>query len=100
MLYLAIRFHWTFALSAVASMAHDVLLVTGIFAWFGKPIDGICLAAALTIVGLSVNYNVVVFDHIRERWQGTKTVPFDEVPNTEKITNGRAAGGERGSPKG
>ncbi|HEY9563771.1 MAG TPA: protein translocase subunit SecF, partial [Nocardioides sp.] len=85
MLYLAIRFHWTFALSAVASMAHDVLLVTGIFAWFGKPIDGIFLAAALTIVGLSVNDTVVVFDRIRERWQGTKTGTFDEVANKAMI---------------
>src|SRR3546814_17431525 len=66
-------------------MAHDVRLVTGIFAWFGKPIDGIFLAAALTIVGLSVNDTVVVFDRIRERWQGTKTGTFDEVANKAMI---------------
>ncbi|GAA1100498.1 protein translocase subunit SecD [Nocardioides dubius] len=82
MLYLAIRFHWTFALSAVLSMAHDVLLVTGIFAFLDKPIDGVYLAAALTIIGISVNDTVVVFDRIRERWQGTKTGTFDEVSNT------------------
>ncbi|MFS3126968.1 protein translocase subunit SecD [Nocardioides sp. Bht2] len=82
MLYLAIRFHWTFALAAVLSMAHDVLLVTGIFAFLDKPIDGVYLAAALTIIGISVNDTVVVFDRIRERWQGTKTGTFDEVSNT------------------
>ncbi|MDN5895698.1 MAG: protein translocase subunit SecF, partial [Nocardioides sp.] len=81
MLYLAIRFHWTFALSAVVGMAHDVVLVTGIFAWLGKPIDGIYLAAALTIIGLSVNDTVVVFDRIRERWRGTTTGTFDSVAN-------------------
>ena len=43
-------------------MFHDVVLVVGIFAWLGKPIDGVFLAAAMTIIGLSVNDTVVVFD--------------------------------------
>lgn len=81
MLYLAFRFHWTFALSAVVGMANDVLLVTGIFAWLGRPIDGIYLAAALTIIGLSVNDTVVVFDRIRERWRGTTTGSFEDISN-------------------
>ena len=68
LLYLAIRFKWTFGVSAVVAMAHDVVLVVGIFAWLEKPIDGIFLAAAMTIIGLSVNDTVVVFDRIRERW--------------------------------
>ena len=68
LLYLAIRFKWTFGVSAVLAMAHDVVLVVGIFAWLQKPIDGIFLAAAMTIIGLSVNDTVVVFDRIRERW--------------------------------
>ena len=53
-------------------MAHDVILVVGLFAWLQKPIDGIFLAAAMTIVGLSVNDTVVVFDRIRERWWGSR----------------------------
>ena len=72
LLYLAIRFKWTFGLSAVLAMAHDVVLVVGIFAWLQKPIDGIFLAAAMTIIGLSVNDTVVVFDRIRERWFGSR----------------------------
>lgn len=70
--YLAIRFKWTFGVSAVITMAHDVLIVVGLFAWLGKPIDGVFLAAAMTIIGLSVNDTVVVFDRIRERWWGSK----------------------------
>ncbi|HEV2797617.1 MAG TPA: protein translocase subunit SecD, partial [Nocardioides sp.] len=50
LLYLAIRFKWTFGVSAVIAMAHDVLIVVGIFAWLEKPIDGIFLAAAMTII--------------------------------------------------
>ncbi|NLT56551.1 MAG: protein translocase subunit SecD [Actinomycetales bacterium] len=66
LLYLAIRFRWTMGLGAVLSMFHDVVVVVGLFAWLGRPIDGVFLAAALTIIGLSVNDSVVVFDRIRE----------------------------------
>ncbi|TGN63857.1 protein translocase subunit SecD [Nocardioides eburneiflavus] len=72
LLYLAFRFKWTFGVSAVIAMAHDVLIVVGIFAWLDKPIDGIFLAAAMTIIGLSVNDTVVVFDRVRERWYGSQ----------------------------
>lgn len=72
LLYLAVRFKWTFGVSAVIAMMHDVAIVVGLFAWLGKPIDGIFLAAAMTIIGLSVNDTVVVFDRIRERWRGSK----------------------------
>lgn len=72
LLYLAVRFKWTFGVSAVIAMVHDVLIVVGLFAWLGKPIDGIFLAAAMTIIGLSVNDTVVVFDRVRERWRGSK----------------------------
>ena len=71
LLYLAFRFKWTFGVAAVLAMAHDVVLVVGLFAWLEKPIDGIFLAAAMTIVGLSVNDTVVVFDRVRERWHGS-----------------------------
>ena len=67
MLYLAFRFRWTYAAAAVLSMAHVVLTVVGIFAWLGKPIDGVFLAAVLSIIGLAVNDTIVIFDRIRER---------------------------------
>ena len=40
LLYLAVRFRWTFGAAAVIAMAHDVIILVGIFAWLGKPIDG------------------------------------------------------------
>ncbi len=72
LLYLAVRFKWTFGVSAVLAMFHDVVIVLGLFAWLEKPIDGIFLAAAMTIIGLSVNDTVVVFDRVRERWYGSR----------------------------
>ena len=83
--YLAIRFRWTFAAGTVLAMLHDVLIVIGIFAWLGKPIDGIFLAAALTIIGVSVNDSVVTMDRIRETWAANRTKPLRSVVNSAII---------------
>ncbi|HEV8563059.1 MAG TPA: protein translocase subunit SecD [Actinophytocola sp.] len=64
--YLAIRFDWRLGLATVVALAQDVLLVLGIFTWLGKTMDGVFLAALLTVIGYSVNDTVVVFDRVRE----------------------------------
>ncbi|MFK4147038.1 protein translocase subunit SecD [Streptomyces sp. NPDC004065] len=66
LLYLAARFRWLFGTAAVGALAHDVVILVGVFAWLGKPLDGVFLAALLTVIGYSVNDSVVVFDRIRE----------------------------------
>lgn len=66
MLYLAWRFRWTYAVGAVTSLASVVLTVVGVFAWWGKPIDGVFLASILSIIGLVVHDTIIVFDRIRE----------------------------------
>jgi SecD/SecF fusion protein len=65
--YLAVRFRWTFGAAAVAAMAHDVVILLGVFAWLGKDLDGVFLAALLTVIGYSINDTVVVFDRVREQ---------------------------------
>jgi SecD/SecF fusion protein len=83
LIYLAVRFKWIFGASAVLAMAHDVLILIGVFAWLGKPIDGVFLAALLTVIGYSVNDSVVVFDRIREMWRGhARKIPFAKISNT------------------
>ncbi|QXJ25094.1 protein translocase subunit SecD [Actinomadura graeca] len=79
--YLTIRFRWTFGAGAVLAMLHDVLVVTGVFAWLDKPIDGVFLAALLTVIGYSVNDSVVVFDRIRELRRARPRTPFARVAN-------------------
>jgi SecD/SecF fusion protein len=81
MLYLALRFRWTYAASAVASMASVVLTVVGTFAWLGKPIDGAFLAAILSIIGLAVNDTIVVFDRVRENLQANQKRNIRDVVN-------------------
>lgn len=81
LIYLAVRFRFTFGAAAVLAMFHDVIVVTGVFAWLGKPIDGVFLAALLTIIGYSVNDSVVVFDRIRELWRAAPEERFAKIAN-------------------
>jgi len=70
--YLAIRFRPAFGAAAMLAMLHDVLVVLGLFAWLGKTMDAVFLAALLTVIGYSVNDSVVVFDRIRELLRGRR----------------------------
>ncbi len=83
--YLAARFRWTFGAGAVLALLQNVAVVIGVFAWTGKPIDGIFLAAMLTIIGYTVNDSVVVFDRIRETRNARATDTFGPVVDTAII---------------
>jgi SecD/SecF fusion protein len=63
------------------AMFHDVVILLGLFAWLGKPLDGVFLAALLTVIGYSVNDSVVVFDRIRERLRGPTREPLASLVN-------------------
>lgn len=81
MTYLAVRFRWTFAASSVLPLIHDVLVLVGVFAWLGRPIDGVFLAAVLTVIGYSVNDSVVIFDRVRELWRERPGERFGRLVN-------------------
>lgn len=79
--YLTIRFRWTFAAASVLALVVDVLAVAGLFAWLGRPVDGVFLAAVLTVIGYSINDKVVVFDRVRELWQASPAARLPDVVN-------------------
>jgi SecD/SecF fusion protein len=81
LIYLAFRFRWTFALSSVLAMVHDVAILIGLFAWLGKTFDGVFLASLLTVIGYSVNDSVVIFDRIREQMKLRPDDPVELVAN-------------------
>lgn len=81
LLYLAVRFRWTYGASAVVALFHDVMILLGIFAWLGKNIDGVFIAALLTVIGYSINDSVVVFDRIREQRALRPRDPLAHVAN-------------------
>lgn len=82
LIYLSIRFRWTMATAAVVAMAQDVLLVVGLFAWLGKPVDSVFLAALLTVIGYSVNDTVVVFDRLRGMRRADRTAPLPDLADS------------------
>lgn len=85
LLYLAVRFRLTYGTAAISAMAHDVVILVGVFAWLGKPIDGVFLAALLTVIGYSVNDSVVVFDRIREMRAADPRSPFRGIVNSAVV---------------
>src|SRR5690606_5366455 len=81
LVYLAFRFRWTYGTSAVFAVFHDAIIVVGAFAWLGKEIDGVFVAALLTVIGYSINDSVVIFDRIRERRTRWPADTFSESAN-------------------
>ncbi|MET7745748.1 protein translocase subunit SecD [Streptomyces sp. NPDC005385] len=79
LVYLAARFRWLLGTSAVVALTHDVVILLGVFAWWDKPVDGVFLAALLTVIGYSVNDSVVVFDRIRELRRLDGAAPFSRT---------------------
>ena len=69
MLYLAFRFQWKFAVGAIVSLVHDVIVTMGILSWFQITFDLTVLAAVLAIIGYSLNDTIVVFDRVRENFR-------------------------------
>ena len=68
-IYLAARFEWRFAVSAIIANMHDVVIILGCFALFEWEFSLTVLAGVLAVLGYSVNESVVVFDRIRENFR-------------------------------
>lgn len=79
MLYLAIRFEWKFAVSAIIANLHDVIIILGFFAFFQWEFSLAVLAAVLAVLGYSVNESVVIFDRIRENFRRYRKMNTVEV---------------------
>ncbi len=66
LVYIALRFEWTYGAAAVIAVFHDLLVTIGIFSIFQWEISLTVIAALLTLVGFSVNDTIVTFDRVRE----------------------------------
>ncbi|WP_341522870.1 protein translocase subunit SecF [Pseudomonas sp. G.S.17] len=69
LIYLAFRFQWKFAVGAIVSLIHDVVVTMGILSFFQITFDLTVLAAVLAIIGYSLNDTIVVFDRVRENFR-------------------------------
>ena len=79
MLYLAVRFEWKFAVSAIIANLHDVVIILGFFAFFQWEFSLAVLAAVLAVLGYSVNESVVIFDRIRENFRRFRKMNTVEI---------------------
>lgn len=80
-IYISWRFQYRFAIAAIAALAHDVLIVFGLFSVMNFQISLAVVAAFLTIVGYSLNDTIVVFDRIRENVKKLRSVSFIDQVN-------------------
>lgn len=77
---------WKYGVSAIVALAHDVLVVTGIFVYLGKfagvEVDSLFVTALLTLLGFSVHDTIVTFDRIRENLFKSRSYEnFEEIIN-------------------
>jgi len=77
LIYISFRFEFAFGLGAVIAVFHDVIIATGIYLAFGHTINMGAVAAALTILGYSVNDTIVIFDRVREELRNPKHKDLD-----------------------
>ena len=80
-IYLAVRFEWKYAVSAVIANLHDIIIILGFFAFFQWEFSLSVLAAVLAVLGYSVNESVVIFDRIRETFRRYRKMNTVEVIN-------------------
>ena len=76
LIYVSFRFEKKFAIAAVITSIHDVVVVTGWFALTGHEFDLAVLAGVLSVLGFSINDTIVVFDRIRENFRGLRADPI------------------------
>ncbi len=80
LIYISFRFELKFAIAAIITTLHDVILVCGWFAISGHEFNLTVLAGVLAVMGFSINDTIVVFDRVRENFRGMRVEP-SEVMN-------------------
>lgn len=82
LIYIAFRFQISFGVACLIPLFHDVIVTAGVFSVFNIEFSLLLVTALLTIVGYSLNDNVIIFDRIRENMKaGTKNKTFAQIIN-------------------
>ena len=66
-IYVSIRFKFSYAVGGVIALLHDVLVIFAMFAFIRLEVSSMFIAAVLAIIGYSINDTIVIFDRIREK---------------------------------
>lgn len=78
-IYIWLRFEWQFGVGALFALTHDVVVTLGLFALTGMEFDLNIVAALLTLIGYSLNDNIVVYDRVRENLKKYRKMPMPEL---------------------
>ncbi|EOI5083114.1 protein translocase subunit SecF [Campylobacter jejuni] len=81
LIYIALRFEWRFALAAIISEIHDVVITLGAISLFKIDVNLGTLAAVLTVLGYSLNDTIIIFDRIREGIKTSKKTELAPIIN-------------------
>lgn len=81
MIYIAFRFQYKFAIGAVLSQFHDMLIVLGVLSLFQLEFDLTVLAALLAVIGYSLNDTIVIYDRIRETIRKSRVEDMPTIIN-------------------
>ena len=84
--YVSIRFKFSYAVGGVVALLHDVAIMFGLFAIFRFEVSSMFIAAVLAIIGYSINDTIVSFDRIRENlskeeWKKLSKAEFEKICN-------------------
>ncbi len=81
LIYISIRFELTSGVCAVVALAHDIIVLCGIYSILRIKIDTNFIAALLTVLGYSINNTIVIFDRIRENTRKAKKETYAQIAN-------------------
>ncbi|MFO7866419.1 MAG: protein translocase subunit SecF [Candidatus Aminicenantes bacterium] len=82
LIYIGIRFQYAYGVSAIFTLAHDVLITMGIFSLTNRELNLPVIAAILTLVGYSLNDTIVIFDRVRDNIKLLRKADFKSLLNT------------------
>jgi len=86
-IYVAIRFRFNYAVSAIIALVHDVLMTFLFFAVFKIEINSLFIAGILTIIGYSINDTIVTFDVIRDNYKRIYKDNITDIKQLDELVN-------------
>ena len=81
LIYVTIRFEFSFAIGAIVALVHDVIITLGVYVICGRELSLTMVGAVLTIAGYSINDTIVVFDRIREGFHAGRKGTTETIMN-------------------
>ena len=87
-IYITCRFKFSYAISGIIALVHDVFFIIALFSLFRLEVSSIFIAAILSIIGYSINDTIVTFDRIRENIKNNKNIVNSEEELNNIINSG------------